>query len=325
MIICNRLSAAACAAAGLISTAAVSSAVRAADYPERTVDLVIPYPAGGGIDLLLRALAEGLSAHFKQSFVVSNRTGAGGAIGIAYVARAAGDGYTLLFTPALAYSVLPLMQSNLGYDPKSLVPICQAFENQMALIVRPDSTLRSARDVVETARKSPNGVTYAATAPGTITHLAVAALGEVAKARLNHVPFRGDGELMGQLIGGHVDFASTTLASAAAAGPSVRVIGIFAAARNPTLPDAPTVKEQGYDVAPTSFGGLFAPAGVPSDVLARLAAGCRFAVQQAAYVDLAKRLHQGTDYYADTATFAKRLERDVAEKRELLVRLGLAQ
>jgi tripartite-type tricarboxylate transporter receptor subunit TctC len=103
------------------------------------------------------------------------------------------------------------------------------------------------------------------------------------------------------------------------------VIGIFAAARNPTLPDAPTVKEQGYDVAPTSFGGLFAPAGVPSDVMAKLAAGCQFAVQQAAYTDLAKRLHQGADYYADAATFARRLERDVAEKRQLLVRLGLAQ
>jgi tripartite-type tricarboxylate transporter receptor subunit TctC len=301
----------------------VATNARAADYPERTVDLVIPYPAGGGIDLLLRALAEGLAAHFKQSFVVSNRTGAGGAIGIAYAARAAPDGYTLLFVPALAYSVLPLMQGNVGYDPKSLAPICQTFENQMALIVRPDSRLRSVRDVVEAARASPDGATYAATAPGTITHLAVAALADAAKVKLNHIPFRGDGELMGQLIGGHVDFASTTLASAAAAGPSVRVIGIFADARNPALPDAPTVKEQGYDVAPTSFGGLFAPAAVPGDVMAKLAGGCRFAVQQAAYVDLAKRLHQGTDYYADAATFAKRLDRDVAEKRQLLLRLGL--
>jgi tripartite-type tricarboxylate transporter receptor subunit TctC len=284
MAIGQRMAAVAWTAAGVtLAGLAVdlgATDVQAADYPERTVDLVIPYPAGGGIDLLLRALAEGLSAHFKQSFVVSNRTGAGGAIGIAYVARAAPDGYTLLFVPALAYSVLPLMQGNVGYDPKSLAPICQTFENQMALIVRPESPLRSVRDVVDRARSSPDGATYAATAPGTITHLAVAALAGAAKVKLNHIPFRGDGELMGQLIGGHVDFASTTLASAAAAGPSVRVIGIFAAARNPALPDAPTVKEQGYDVAPTSFGGLFAPAGVPGDVMARLATGCRFAVHR---------------------------------------------
>jgi tripartite-type tricarboxylate transporter receptor subunit TctC len=324
MFIDKRAATAALVTACLASADFTSGEVRAADYPERTVDLVIPYPAGGGIDLLLRALAEGLSAHFKQSFIVSNRTGAGGAIGVSYVARSTPDGYTLLFVPALAYSVLPLMQS-VGYDAKSLAPICQTFENQMALIVRPDSPLRSVRDVVELARASPDRASYAATAAGTITHLAAAALADAAKVKLNHVPFRGDGELMGQLIGGHVDFASVTLASAAAAGPSVRVIGIFAGARNPTLPDAPTVKEQGYDVAPTSFGGLFAPAGVPGDVMARLATGCRFAVQQPAYTDLAKRLHQGSDYYADAATFAKRLELDVAEKRQLLMRLGLAQ
>jgi tripartite-type tricarboxylate transporter receptor subunit TctC len=312
------------AAALAVCAGVIAPPAKAADYPERTVDLVIPFPAGGGIDLLLRALAEGLAAHFKQSFVVSNRTGAGGAIGVTYVARAAPDGYTLLFAPALAYSVLPLMQS-VTYTDKAFVPICQTFENQMALIVRPDSPLKSARDIVDAARASPDGATYAATAPGTITHLAAAQLADAAKIKLSHIPFRGDSDLMGQLIGGHVDFASTTLASAAAAGPAVRVIGIFADKRNPALPDVPTVKEQGYDVAPTSFGGLFAPTGTPADALAKLATGCKLGVQQPGYADLAKRLHQGNDYYADAATFAKRLEVDVAEKRQLLARLGLAQ
>ena len=293
----------------------------AAEYPERTVDLVIPYPAGGGIDLLLRALGEGYAAHFKQSFVVSNRTGAGGAIGVTYVARATPGGYTLLFVPALAYSVLPVMQVNVGYTPKSFAPICQTFENQMALIVKPDAPAKTVRDIVAAARVKP--LTYAATAPGTITHLAAAALAVTANVPLNHVPFRGDGELMGQLIGGHVDFAVTTLASAAAAGPSVRVVAIFADARNSSLPDAPTVKEQGYDVAPTSFGGLFAPAGVTADVMTKLQSGCRIAVQHPAYVALAKRLHQGTRYYADAAAFAKRLEQDVEDKGKLLRRLGL--
>lgn len=128
---------------------------------------------------------------------------------------------------------------------------------------------------------------------------------------------------MGQLIGGHVDFASVTLASAAAAGPSVRVLGIFADARNPSLPDAPTIKEQGHDVAPTSFGGPFAPSGTPPDVMGKHAAGWRFGVLQQGYVDLAKRLHQGTRYYADAAALAKRLEADVADKKELLRRVGL--
>jgi tripartite-type tricarboxylate transporter receptor subunit TctC len=309
--------------AGLLAAGLLRPQAAAAEYPDRTVDLVIPYAAGGGIDLLLRSLAEGFSTHFKQSFVVSNRTGAGGAIGVAYVARSAPDGYTLLFVPALVHSVLPLMQSNVGYTDKSFEPICQTFENQMALIVRPNSPFKTVRDIVEAARAKPDTVAFASTAIGTITHLAGAALADAAKIKLNHVPFRGDADLMGQVIGGHVDFAVVTLASAAAAGPSVRVMAIFADARNPTAPDTPTVKEQGYNVAPTSFGGLFAPSGTPREVFGKLTAACKFAVQQPGYADLAKRLHQGTNYYADAAVFSKRLEADVADKRQLLQRLGL--
>ena len=219
--------------------------------------------------------------------------------------------------------MLPVIQPNVGYTPKSFEPICQTFENQMALIVRPGSPFQTVGEIVQAAREKPNAVTYASTAPGTITHLAIAALGDTAGVQFNHVPFRGDGELMGQLIGGHVDFASTTLASAAAAGPSIRVVGIFADARNPSLADAPTVKEQGFDVAPTSFGGLFAPAGTPADTLGKLAGGCKFAVEQPVFIDLAKRLHQGTSYYADAAAFKKRLEQDVEDKGKLLQRLGL--
>jgi tripartite-type tricarboxylate transporter receptor subunit TctC len=309
--------------ASIATTGLAAPKAEAAKYPERTVDMVIPYPAGGGIDLLLRALAEGYSTQLKQSFVVSNRTGAGGAIGAAYVARAAPDGYTLLFVPALIYSVLPVMQSNVGFNAKSFQPICQTFENQMALVVPPASPLKSIPDVVKAAQAKADGLSFAATAVGTITHLAAAALADAAKIKLNHVPFRGDADLMGQVIGGHVDFGSVTLASAAAAGPAVRVLAIFAVARNPSVPDVPTVKEQGYDVAPTSFGGLFAPAGLPANVIAKLEAGCKFAVQQKAYVDLAKRLHQGSNYYADAATFSKRLDKDIEDKRQLLQRLGL--
>jgi len=310
-------------AAALLAALPLSAPAGAQSYPERSVDVVLPYPAGGGIDLLVRVMAESYSAQFKQPFVVSNRTGAGGAIGIGYVARAAADGYTLLFAPALAYSVLPLLQTNVGYNDKSFAPICQAFENQMALIVRLDSPYKTARHIVEAAKTKPPA--FAATAPGTITHLAGAALAETAKVQFNHVPFRGDAELMGQLIGGHVEFATTTLASAAAAGQNVRVLAIFAERRNPSLPDTPTVKEQGYDVAPTSFGGLFAPARVPADVTAKLAAGCKTAVETPGYVALAKRLHQGTGYYADAAAFTKRIAADVVEKRQLLQRLGLVK
>ena len=228
------------AAAALLAASLVPMDARAAEYPERTVDLVIPYAAGGGIDLLLRALAEGFSAHFKQSFVVSNRTGAGGAhrrclcralgAGRLHAAVRAGAG---LFGAAADAEQRRLHRQILRAD--------------LSDVREPDGADRAAGFAVQdrarhrrSRAREGRHVSYAATAVGTITHLAAAALADTAKVKLNHVPFRGDGDLMGQLIGGHVDFASVTLASAAAAGPSVRVIGIFADARNPSLPDAPT-------------------------------------------------------------------------------------
>ncbi len=122
--------------------------------------------------------------------MVSNRTGAGGALGVAYVARSAPDGHTLLFVPALAYSVLPLMQSNVGYTDKSFAPICQTFENQMALIVRPDSPYKTARDIVEAARaKDGIALPRLRSAPSPI--LPGPRLLTQAKVKFNHVPFRG--------------------------------------------------------------------------------------------------------------------------------------
>ena len=229
-----------------------------------------------------------------------------------YVARATPDGCRLRAGAGLFCAAGDAAQRRLHHE----IPAS-------ARLREPDGAdhVKTSRDLVERARVKP--LNYAATAPGTITHLAAAALAVTANVPLEHVPFRGDGELMGQLIGGHVDFAVTTLASAMAAGPSVRVVAIFADARNSSAPDIPTVKEQGYDVAPTSFGGLFAPAGVPADVIAKLGTGCKFAIEQPAYVELAKRFHQGSRYYADAATFAKRLEQDIEDKGQLLKRLGL--
>ena len=218
------------------AAAAVSPAgARAAEYPERTVDLVIPYAAGGGIDLLLRVMAKASRRTSSNPSWSPTAPAQAARIGVAYVARSAPDGYTLLFVPALAYSVLPLMQSNVGYTDKSFAPICRPSRTRWRLSCGPNHPSRP-RATSSRPRARRTASSYAATAVGTITHLAAAALADAAKVKFNHVPFRGDGDLMGQLIGGHVDFASVTLASAAAAGPSVRVIGIFAEARNPSLP-----------------------------------------------------------------------------------------
>lgn len=296
-----------------------AAAAQAQDYPSRVVQIVNPYPAGSTTDVLARALAVGLSSRLGQQFVVINRPGAGGGLGAASVARTEPDGYNLLFAPALVVSVLPAARSDTGYDADSLVPVCQTFSNAMALAVRPDSPFKSLKDVVEAARARPEALNYGHQGPSTIPHLAMEEFLDHAKLKINGIPFRGDPAVMTDLLGGRLDVGAIVLGSAS--GQNVRVIGIFAEERHPSFPDVPTVKEQGFDVSPTSFGGLLAPARTPAAVIAKLGEACAGAARDEAYATTAKRAAQPANYYADRDGFAARLARDIDVKKRLLARM----
>jgi tripartite-type tricarboxylate transporter receptor subunit TctC len=292
----------------------------AAGYPERPVEVIVAFSPGAVTDVLGRALADGLSLELKQRFVVVNKTGATGAIGSAAVARANPDGYSLLFAPAVSLTVVPTTNPQSGYDTKSFEPICQTFVNEMVMVVRPDSPFRSAADVVEKARNTPGIVSYAHLGVASIPHLAMVELAQVAKVEFNAIPYKGDADVMQTVLGGQVDFGAVTLSSAAGSG--LRILGLFGKARNPSIPDVPTLIEQGFAVAPFSFGGLLAPAGLPPDVKQKLGQACNAAAKAAPYARLARTLFQPTDYYADSAAFAASLQRDVEEKSRLLGTLG---
>ena len=141
-----------------------------------------------------------------------------------------------------------------------------------------------------------------------------------AKAEFNAIPFKGDADVMQQVLGGQVDFGTVVLSSAIGSG--LKIIGLFGKQRNPSIPDVPTLKEQGFDVAPVSFGGLVGPAGLPADVIARLSDGCKAAAQGEQYTKLARSLGQPVDFYADRATFSNALNQDVIDKARLLKVLG---
>ncbi|HVY56699.1 MAG TPA: tripartite tricarboxylate transporter substrate binding protein [Xanthobacteraceae bacterium] len=292
----------------------------AADYPDRTIEITVTFAPGGTPDVLARALAEGMSSALHQPVVVINRLGAAGAIGGSFVSRAKPDGYTLLFAPALISSVVPIIQENVGYTPQSFTPICQTFETQMALVVRPDSPFHTVGDIVRAAKERPASLSYGHAGVGSIPHLAMIELANAAEAKFNAIPFKGDAEVIAPLLGGHVDFAPMTLSSVPRG--ALRILGIFANVRNPGLPEVPTVKEQGFDVAPTSFGGLLGPAGLPEDVKVKLAAACRTAAETPLYLETARRALLGKDMFADSAAFARRLDADIKEKREILRSLG---
>jgi tripartite-type tricarboxylate transporter receptor subunit TctC len=308
---------------GVICTATLTMALvtgaATQAYPERVVQIVAPATAGSSADILGRVLAEGFSARLGKSFIIVNKPGANGILGTADVARANPDGYTLLHTATYSITVQPLTNKEVGYTAKSFTPICQTFKNDQVVIVPPNSPLKTAHDLVEAARKKPGAMTVGIPGIATIPHLAMIQLADEARVQFNDVPFKGPAEEIQNVRSGQIDFAAVPLT--AAAGSGLPMPGLFAETRNPSLPDVPTFKEQGYDVGPLSFGGLLGPSGLSADVTHKLEAACIAIIKTDAAQRVVKTTLQPADYFADSAGFAKNIAKDVAEKTRLVAML----
>jgi tripartite-type tricarboxylate transporter receptor subunit TctC len=298
-----------------VAGGAATTAV-AQGYPERVVQIIAPATAGSSADILGRVLADGFSARLGKPFIIVNKPGANGVLGTADVARANPDGYTLLHTATYSITVQPLTNREVGYTAKSFTPICQTFKNDQVVVVPPNSPLQTARDLVEAARRKPGAVTVGIPGIATIPHLAMIQLADDAKVQFNDVPFKGPAEEIQNVRSRQIDFAAVPLT--AAAGSGLPMPGLFAEARNPSLPDVPTFEEQGYDVAPLSFGGLLGPAGMPADVTHKLETACIAIMQSDAAQRVVKTTLQPAGYFADSAGFAKNIATDVAEKIRLV-------
>jgi tripartite-type tricarboxylate transporter receptor subunit TctC len=301
--------------AASLALPAVANAQEA--FPARPIQVVLPYPPGNAIDLLVRSLSAQMSPLLGQTVVVLNRPGAAAVVGSVSVARAPADGYTLLFVPALVASVLPVAQPTSGLQVNSFVPICQTFSNTMALVVKPDSPIRTLRDLQARAQAQPGRLTYGTLGITSIPHLAMVQWLQTARAEIEHVPFNADAPVMTEVLAGRIDVGSIVLGSAAGRN-DLRVLAVFDSARHPDFPDAPTAIEQGFEVAPASFGGLFAPAGTPEDRIARLEAACAAAAQGEVYRTAARTGSQPTNFFLNRADFARRLQTDIEQKAVLL-------
>jgi tripartite-type tricarboxylate transporter receptor subunit TctC len=305
-------------AAAVAALAALPLGARAQEaFPNRPVQIVLPYPPGNAIDLLVRSLANAMQPALGQSTVVMNRDGAAGLVGSVFVSRAPADGYTLLFMPALVASVLPVTQPTSGLRTDSFRPICQVFSNSMALVVRPDSPIRNLSDLQARARATPARLTYGTLGVTSIPHLAMVQWLLAAGVEIEHVPFRADAPVITETLTGRLDVGAIVLGSAAGRN-DLRVLAVFDRQRHPDFPDAPTAAEQGFDVAPASFGGLFAPAGTPEDRIARIEAACATAANSEAYRTAARTGSQPANFYLNRADFTRRLEQDIADKAAVL-------
>jgi tripartite-type tricarboxylate transporter receptor subunit TctC len=300
----------------LIIAVGTATDVAAQDYPDRVVQTIVPAAPASSSDIVGRVLVEGLSAQFGKRFIVVNKPGAGGVIGTADVARAKPDGYTLLHGATFAITLSPLLHDQVGYTAKSFTPICQTFKNDQVVIVPVASPLKTAGDIVEAAKRRPGVLNVGTLGLATIPELAMIELETKAGITFSLIPFKGSAEEIQSVRSGQIDFAVVPLT--AAAGSGLLMPGIFASARNPALPNVPTFKEQGYDVAPLSYGGLFGPVGMPAEVVNKLVSACSAVMKSEAALRAAKLTLQPTDYFADSVGFAHNLDIDIAEKKRLV-------
>jgi tripartite-type tricarboxylate transporter receptor subunit TctC len=272
------------AVAVLAVTAFAASAAFAA-FPDKPVKLVVPFAPGGGTDAIARGLGIGMARALGQPVIIDNQPGAGTIIGSDYVAKSAPDGYTLVVA-TFAHAVNPSLMARLPFDTeKAFAPVILLARGPNVLVVRADSPYKSVADVIAAARAKPAKLTYASQGNGTSAHLAGEMFTNLAKVQMTHVPYRGAGPAMTDLLGGQVDMMFATAAAAAPhiAGGKLRALGVTSAQRAPALKNVPAVSETvpGYSVE--SWYGLFAPAGTPSDVIAKLHAAAKKATDSAEF------------------------------------------
>jgi tripartite-type tricarboxylate transporter receptor subunit TctC len=266
--LCSRLLAAACV---------LQAGFACADtYPAKPVKVIVPYATGGSTDTTARLIAHALSEKLGQQFIVENRPGAGGSVGNDYVAKAAPDGYTLLFSAAGPLTVTPHTYAKLPYDPiKSFEPIKLIASAPLVLEVRPSLPVKSVADLIRLAKAQPGKLTYASFGTGSAAHLAGELFKSVAGVDIVHVPYKGSAPALTDLLGGQVDMMFDVVVSSLPhidAG-KLRPLAVTSDARLELLPKVPTVAEAGVkDVDASTWFGLLAPAGTDKQVVQRLSA-----------------------------------------------------
>ena len=262
----------------LLATALVlpcaAMAQTAATWPSKPVKWVVPFPPGGAMDVIARTLGERLTQDLGQPFVIENRPGAGGNIGADFVAKQPADGHTIMIT-SIGMATNKALYAKLNYDPvKDFAPVSLLAVVPNVLVVNAArSADKSVKDVLAHARRAPGKLTYASAGNGTSIHLAGEVFASMAKLQLLHIPYKGSGPAVTDMLGGQVDlmFDSITSARPHIQSGKLLALGVTSARRSSALPDVPTIAEagiSGYEVSP--WFAVFAPAGTPADVVAKL-------------------------------------------------------
>lgn len=252
---------------------AFTAAAQAQTYPSKPIHMIVPFPPGGGTDILSRLVANKLTEVSHWTVVPDNRAGAGGTIGIAEAVRAAPTGYEMVMGQKDNMVVAPWLYKNLSYDPtKDLTAVAHVAYTPVVIVTRSDSKFKTLADVVNAARAAPDTITYGSPGNGTTIHLAGEIFNTAANIKMRHVPYKGSNAAMMDVLAGNVDLMVSSLPSAMGQIKSgkLRPLAVTSLRRSSSLPDVPSVAELGYkDFDVSTWYGLFMPAGTPKDIVAK--------------------------------------------------------
>ena len=293
----------------------------AQNWPARRIEAIIPFPAGGSVDVIGRTVLAAMAELLGTQAVVTNREGASGTIGFNALASAPPDGYTLGIGPTTPIANAPYLMKGVRYGVDSFEYICHVFENHFTIAVAPQSRFKSIHDLIGAARERPGTLSYGHSGPGTIPHLAVENFVDALKLKVQGVPFRGESILMPVLLKGDIDFGAVAVVTVR--GQNVRALMVFSDSRHPALPDLPTARELGVTTSvPPGHNGIFAPKGLPVEVRTALEKACAAAVKTPAVQAALERTGQ-TLHYLTAEQFRALTAADYVFKGELIRRLGL--
>ncbi|NDF49951.1 MAG: tripartite tricarboxylate transporter substrate binding protein [Betaproteobacteria bacterium] len=302
-----------------------SSSLSAQEYPVRPIKIIVGFSPGGAADSVGRALAEGMSARLGQPIVVENRPGANGNLAADLVARSAPDGYTLYF-PSVGHAVNVSLYKRLTYDPvKDFTPIGKVFTAPNMLVVPAKSPFRSANELIAFAKANPKKLNFASSGQGTSVHLSAELFMRMANIEMIHVPYKGTGSAMPDLLSGVVDLSFPNIPSALPLVRSgqLRSLGVTTAKRSSAAPDIPSISEvalQGYEMS--TWYGLVGPANLPADIVQKLNAALQYVLQQQKFRE--RLLSQGADPAAGTPEdFGRFLAAEIDRWRTLIRTAGI--
>ena len=314
-----------CKAAALflvLLTGWLHSNASAQEYPSRPLQMIMPFPPGGIVDIMGRGFAQALGTRVGQQVVVVNRPGAGLTIGMAAVGQAPADGYTMIYTPVTPITIQPHRMKSLPYTREQFIPLCQVYESLFFVAVGPKSPFQDLQSLIAFARANPGKLRYATPGVGSSPHLAGAELWSKAGVQLTDVPYAGEVQAMPSLISGDIDLGIITTSGVNTG--KLRALAVFAEARYAAFQNVPTVTEAGLPVLPSGYGGLFIRSDTPAAAVARLAVACKEAAADPAYLELAARQFQLSNYI-DRAGFSARIDADFRAKAALLQTLKLPE